>query len=237
MTSPIQISDFGWGDVLVRDLYEVLCSVVKCFRIMFGKYFNEQLVRIIHLDDANPRCDREGKHIFLTSSDKYYSKYVYQFAHEYCHYQLPFSPVQELRWLEESICELASLYTLRQVDKQWEVVPPYPNWRNFHSNFTKYAENAEKSYESINLDFSVEPNEILSYLRREEYDRAKNMYIALKLLPLFYRRPELWHSVPFLCRVNERRTFHLALKEWQQVSPAESRAALAELALIFSIEL
>lgn len=175
--------------------------------------------------------------IFLSSANTYYAQYVYQFAHEYCHYQIPFSPVQELRWLEESICELASLYTLRQVDKQWESNPPYPNWQDYHSNFTKYAENEEKNYEFINLNFSVEPDDVLSYLRRNEYDRPKNRYIALKLLPLFYQHPELWHAVPFLCRVNERRTFHLALKEWQQVSPPESRAALAELALIFSIKL
>ena len=237
MNSPIQIYDAGWGDVLICDLYEVLYSVEKCFRSMFGKYFNNRPVWIVHLDESNPRCIRERNTIVLTSADKSYAQHVYQFAHEYCHYQLPFSPVQELRWLEESICELASLYTLRQVDKQWEAEPPYPNWQNYHSNFTKYAEDAEKNCESINLDFSVEPNENLSYLRREEYDRPKNRYIALKLLPLFYRRPELWHAVPFLCRVNERRTFHLALKEWQQVSPPESRTALTELAATFSIKL
>ena len=237
MNSPIQIYDVGWGDVLICDLYEVLCSVEKCFRAIFGKYFNDKRVLICHLDSGDPWCNRGANRIHLVSSGKSYSQYVYQFAHEYCHYQLPFSPVQELRWLEESICELASLYTLRQVDEQWEAEPPYPHWQNYHSNFTKYAEDTEKNCEIINLDFSVEPNENLSYLRREEYDRPKNRYIALKLLPLFYRRPELWHSVPFLCRVNERRTFQLALEEWQQVSPAESRAALAELALIFSIEL
>ena len=235
MGSPIRILDVGWGDVRLADIYAVLTSVETCFRTAFGHYFNDTLVWVVHLDNVVPCCYRDRNTITLSAHDKLYSQYVYQFSHEYCHYQLPFEPIHELRWLEEALCELASLYMLRQVDRLWEKEPPYLNWRDYHSEFSKYAENAEKNYETINLDFSVEPNDTLSYLRRNEYDRAKNMSIALKLLPLFSQRSELWHAIPFLCHVNERRTFCGALKEWQQASPTNSRAALSELATIFNI--
>lgn len=237
MDSPIRILDVGWGDVQLTDLYAVLRSVETCFRSAFGQHFNSALVWVVHLDNVNPCCYRNRNTITLSAKDMLYAKYVYQFAHEYCHYQLPFEPIHELRWLEETLCELASLYMLRQVDELWSREPPYEVWREYHSEFTKYAEIVEREYEYVSLDFSVEPNAILSDLRRYEYDREKNMYIALQLLPLFNEHPELWHSVPFLCRANDRNTFRGALKKWQQASPADSWAALSELAAVFSIQL
>ena len=34
-------------------------------------------------------------------------------------------------WLEESLCETASLFTLRAMSRSWSIAPPYPAWKNY----------------------------------------------------------------------------------------------------------
>src|SRR5262249_25169482 len=71
--------------------------------------------------------------IGLTARDNHWAQYSFQFAHECCHALINYSnndrgltrdqPFPNL-WLEESLCETASLFTLRALSRSWLIAPP-----------------------------------------------------------------------------------------------------------------
>lgn len=78
--------------------------------------------------------------IGLTAKNTYWAEYSFQFAHEFCHALANFAnnPQRLVRyprhanfWLEESLCEMASLFTLRAMGRSWRTAPPYSVWRAF----------------------------------------------------------------------------------------------------------
>ena len=79
--------------------------------------------------------------ILLNTGDTYWAQYTYQFGHEFCHlvagYEQRFETPNQ--WVEETLCELASLFTLRSMAVTWKTHPPYPNWRDFAPALSHYA--------------------------------------------------------------------------------------------------
>ena len=79
---------------------------------------------------------REGRiAIRLSARDTRWAQYSFQFAHEFCHALANFAdhsqpPVSKLPnpnlWLEESLCETASLFVLRAMSRTWATHAPYP---------------------------------------------------------------------------------------------------------------
>ena len=66
--------------------------------------------------------------IGLAARDTHWAQYSFQFAHEFCHALANFSnnsqrlmrsPLQVTFWLEESLCERTSLFTLRAMTRSW----------------------------------------------------------------------------------------------------------------------
>ena len=80
--------------------------------------------------------------ILLDTIDMYWAQYSYQFAHEFCHlvsnYEQGFGKPNQ--WIDETICETASLFTLRSMEVTWKEKPPYPPWRSFAKHLTAYAD-------------------------------------------------------------------------------------------------
>src|SRR5260370_13089694 len=76
--------------------------------------------------------------IALATQDTHWAQYSFQFAHEFCHALANFGdnpkrsdryPLQDNLSLEESLCETASLFTLRGMSPDWLTAPPYPTGR------------------------------------------------------------------------------------------------------------
>src|SRR5271166_6114870 len=87
--------------------------------------------------------------IGLAARDTHWAQYSFQFAHEFCHALANFSdnpkrlapcPPQANFWLEESLCETASLFTWRAMSRSWRTAPPYPAWRDYAPWLNAYAE-------------------------------------------------------------------------------------------------
>ena len=67
----------------------------------------------------HPVCSSSeiGHRIYLHTYQNYWCKWVYQFAHEYCHHLINgrlSGEISGLIWLEETICELSSMFHLYQ---------------------------------------------------------------------------------------------------------------------------
>lgn len=229
----IHIDSQGWGAAKMQDIAAVLSSVVQVFSPCFSNTLNQNDLLILHTADY-PVTFTTHNVIGLSAHDRYWNKYVYQFAHEYCHYQIGGNVSPVLRWFEESICELASYFFMPRVAQLWETTPPYPNWRDYAYTFTKYALEDEKKATPFNIDFSMNSSS-LNYLTENEYDRSKNAYVATLMKPIFEANPLLWSSIHFIGDIPHDLSFQDALLYWHDVVPEKFKDDIQAIACIFSI--
>ena len=76
----------------------------------------------------------------LSARHRHWAKYAYQFAHELCHV---LSNPERLRgnpnnWFVEALCELSSVFTLRQMAEKWHTQPPFPHWASYAASLAGY---------------------------------------------------------------------------------------------------
>ena len=138
--------------------------------------------------------------IQLTAQDRKWSQFAYQFSHEFCHV---LSNYERLRnnpnnWFHEALCELASVFTLRQMAKRWPTQPPYPNWADYAPCLAGYA-NDRLDNEKRRLPADLTLRHWLSaqeeQLRSDPYLRDLNAVVAYQLLPNFEEEPTGWNAV------------------------------------------
>lgn len=225
----------GWGTASIDDIHVILSSVQCVFLSCFGQSINTSPVNVIHTDGV-PYIKRSEHTIFLGTSDLYWCQYAYQFAHEYCHFQILNEVPKSIRWFEEALCELASYYFLPLISLSWRVSPPYPSWLDYADKFTQYVLNDKKKATSFDLDFSSHPS-TLSYFSEHEYDRNKNAYIAIKLLPIFADNSLLWSTIPLIGNIPSDLSFPDALKFWHDHSPVLHQKSIQRIIETFSLDL
>ena len=164
--------------------------------------------------------------IWLTAKDERWAQYSYQFAHELCHivanYEQRFEKPNQ--WFEETICEMAALFTMRSMSAAWKKNRPFPQKTSEAKTLWKYADDeAEKVARQTPDDESWE-----GWLRRHEeksrtdpYERVGNRIIALRMLPLFENDPEGWNAIQRLpaseVRIGE------FLTQWKEAADPQDR--------------
>jgi len=224
----------NWGNASLQDIERLLNSVITDF---YSNLDNNKInilpVFVINSTTRmqpinNPQLIKRDNNtlIYLATGDMYWSQYSYQFSHELCHYiiDIDFPPkIDRFGWLEESICELASLFTLYKMSITWQTNPPYSNWRSYSGLLKKYVDDIITSPEyRIAIPFSVWLNNNLSTLFVDRYMRKENCIIAIHLLPLFTKNPELWKIIHYMNRVvvNNNMTLAQYLLEWKRHIPS-----------------
>ena len=177
--------------------------------------------------------------IGLTADKGFWCQYAFQFAHEFAHALASHSNTWRENWIgdhgcnqwfEESLCETASLFALRAMGHEWATSPPFPNWRNYATNFAPYVEHRLRSSHELLPDpkrfgewFQTE----LPSLRSSAKQREKNIVIARHLLPLFERDPSGWESLTTLNRTSNRdpqKPWNQHLSDWLNSSHARHHA-------------
>lgn len=202
----IKINPLCWGGAEVTDIQKVLDSVVNIMDSYFESSIdNDITVRYDQIHGPRVLNARGGNgeyQVLLSSKDRYWAQYSYQFSHEYCHIRTNYiGGNAKTKWFEETICELASLFTLRRMSEVWKTSPPYENWRDYSSALYNYAEERIIS-EDRNLPEGIEFLDWfkanMGALERDEYMREANAIIAIKLLPIFEVNTKLWLAVTYL---------------------------------------
>ena len=145
-------------------------------------------------------------------------------------------------WLEESLCETASLFALRAMSRSWQTAPPYPAWRSYAPWLNDYAEQRialPEHHLSAGTPFSVWFHQNESILRRNPDLRDRNTIIAIQLLPIFEAKPRGWEAVAFLNRGSTDGKESLAQRfvEWRSQCPKELRPFVTRLAAVFAVKL
>lgn len=172
----------------------------------------------------------------------YWSQYAFQFSHELCHVHAGFRDEADKRneWLEESLCETASLFTLRRLAKAWEREPPYPNWKSYAPAFARYADErlaGAKLPEGTTFVRWFRDN--VGALEKNHNDRERALVVAAALLPLFEEKPETWGAVAHLNApaAGDGKAFETFLREWRDACPAEVRPAVGRVSAVFEVTL
>ena len=153
-----------------------------------------------------------GEHIIVVACDpSYWNRYVYQFAHEYCHIfsdHYVYEGHTPFRWFEECLCELASQFALKSVHEAW-TASGEPALSRFvlKQSATDYIDSCEKQLIAMGLtttDFA-DQDEFNRWLRKHlptltanSRERGLNFSIARHLLALFESDPGLWNSVELI---------------------------------------
>jgi hypothetical protein len=248
----IKVQARVFGTDAVADIIAVLNSAALeiwkyCPKTRLGGI--DVYYRADHPQTDFERNSRGRISIGLTARGTHWAQYSFQFAHEFCHTLANYGnnaqrsarhPLGANFWLEESLCETASLFTLRAMSRSWQTAPPYPTWREYAPWFNTYAEQRLALPEhNIGQPFIVWFQAHQPALRRNPAIRAWNTIVAIRLLPLFDAEPRGWESVTFLNRgprdADESLTKHLA--EWRSRCPTDLRPFVAKLAAIFAIKL
>jgi hypothetical protein len=184
--------------------------------------------------------------IGLATQDTYWAQYSFQFAHEFCHALANYSNNQRQvipstrnanLWLEESLCETASLFTLRAMSREWQNSPPFPAWRNYAPWLNAYVERRlalPEHHLPAGTPFPVWLRSNQSALRQNSDLRDRNTIIATRLLPLFEAEPRGWETLTFLNRgSNASRSLAQHLADWRSQCPKNLRPFLVKLSSIF----
>ena len=161
--------------------------------------------------------------IQLTAKGKHWCQYAYQFSHELCHVISDYERLGEETpngWFHESICELASVFTLRRMAERWITNAPFGNWSDYADALARYTEDL-LACDERQLPARMTLGEWLALheerLRSDRYQRNANATVAYVLLPVFESVPGGWNAVRFLPNSTETLTDYI--RHWHSAVP------------------
>ena len=199
----ISVLPCEWGDARPFDIQNLLQNVASHIERELRDPFPGTIEAMNLPGQQQPRIHYRSPGntaypINLTAKDNHWSRFAYQFAHEFCH---ALSGYEGLRynpnkWFHESICEMASIFVLRRMGRRWRRSKNHM-WARFAPSHTEYADNLLRDHAS-NMPsglFRAWLSENESDLRACPYLRDKNGVVATKLLPNFEQEPSGWNAV------------------------------------------
>ncbi len=138
--------------------------------------------------------------IQLAARDSKWNQFAYQFSHEFCHVLSGWELLENNpnNWFHETICEVASLFTLRRMAERWPTKPPLSHWASYAKYLESYALK-QLSRQEVQLPEGITLQTWLSShedeLRKDSCQRDKNDLVAYKLLPIFEDDPKGWNAI------------------------------------------
>lgn len=197
-----------FGEFYVPVVSDLLAHVDIWLTDALGQpHFSSKQVRVIHHDD-DPMCIEKGAYhvITLSTSRNYWCQWVYQFAHEYCHHLIngPLNgELTGLKWFEETICELSSMYCLNSMAEYFQA-SQCQAYQRFAPSVRDYLENLlhEEATDGVPLHLYIKRN--LHLLEQPEcYHREEYRHIAGSILTLYLECPSLWRMILHFGNTNQ----------------------------------
>ena len=246
----IRVAGGGWRGADRAEIEAVLYAVAKeLLPRMPGKL---TVPIVVSHTDGNPIAlyDKgpNGEYLVqLHASEERWHLYVYEFAHELCHllsnYEMNTVDGAEKynQWLEESLCEVSSLFVLKNLAARWAVLPSRPVWHERAQMLQRFydqliAEEHRRLPATTSAAEWLRDNE--ETLRRDPYQREKNDMVAKLLLPLFERDPGNWNALAYLNLDDGDGLSSLRdyLHHWYRNAPAEHKALIADIIQLFRMD-
>jgi len=237
----IKVEGGGWGSAQPEAIESVLYSVADELMARLPNKLTAPIV-VTHTN-SNPVAlyDRgpSGEYrVNLHATGQNWHLYVYEFAHELCHILSNYEEhvgadtTKYNQWFEETLCETASLFTLKSLAETWEKSPASPemsgrgkNLRRFFEHLIGEGHRQLPSYAPLASWLNDHKEE----LRKNPYMRDKNEVVANLLLPLFQSNPQNWDALTYLNLDPEdaRSSLQDYLRHWYQNAPLEHKHFVA----------
>ena len=176
----------------------------------------------------------------LDTSNTFWSQYAYQFGHEFCHILSRYRPNDGKNlWFEETLCETASLYVLREMAREWKKSPPYRNWADYRDSLREYADDQIRKRERVR---DIHAHGLAAFykshadeLRKNATNRDLNGAMAVVLLARLEEKPEHWEAVRWLnhSEAPKDEAFAAYLTRWQAAAPQKHQAFIRDVAELF----
>lgn len=246
-TAVIRIEPGDWGAAPIEEIAAVLRSAAAELTMhipdlpptaILVEHTSGHPFALYHRSDHNEHLVR------LSPRGRHWYQFAYEFSHELCHILCDHARYRhrEERWFEESLCELASIFTLRRMAISWRRSPPYATWAAHASDFQEYVDDLlEESHRQLPAGVQLKDwyRANAEYVRLNAWDREKNELVASCLLPTFEERPEGWGAIPHLypagCGPVE--SFELHIRGWLRRTPDTLRPLIRAIADKFGIAL
>lgn len=215
---------------VIKDLCRLMIELFN-----FEPIYDLQIID--YMDEIKTPVCVDDHHLILlsTSGNIYCYQNAYQLAHELCHYMIrEKSGIKNNSWLEESICELSSIYFLDRLSNLWlcgnnkEKQTAYLDVHNYITGISK------KRTPFNTTDLSDEKTDIFKQMNECEYLRDYNSYIAFKLFPIFRDCCTLWKDI-HLIRKYDPKNPPLLFDEWEKDATLENKEAIRLAKKIFII--
>jgi hypothetical protein len=190
------------------------------------------------------RNDRGEIVVCLDTGGLFWCQYAYQFAHEFCHVLCGLQHEEGYvgnKWLEETLCETASLYALRGMSREWKDHPPFPNWRDFRDPLRDYADDVvRKRADYFEICARGMPAFYRAHRTEMEKDpccRELNGAMAVVFLQFFEEQPERWETVRWLnsSQPPQGETLEGYLRRWYQAVPEKHKPAIQRVRELYGI--
>ena len=245
----IKVEGDGWGTVQKEKIETVLYAVADELLSRLPKKLAVPIV-VTHTESSpivlyepGPRGEYR---VQLHASDENWHLYTYEFAHELCHilsnYEENIGPgaKKSNQWFEETLCETASLFALKNLATTWGKSPATQEWSNQAGKLSRFfelliTEGHRQLPPHSPLAIWLESNE--ERLRQDPYLREKNEVVANLLLPLFERNQESWSTLPYLNLDpgDARSSLQDYLHHWYHNAPTEHKTFIADVLGLFEI--
>ena len=241
----IQIISNDWGTGYPEDISAVLKSVAEIMFPLGGKppYSNIMVGRSENGPIVLYKRGSKGQYLInLNSKDRYWCQYAFQFSHEIGHILCGFKDGDPSNlWFEETLGEVASLYSLLRMEEKWKHSAPYPHWKAYAPEFTKYARERKRKYkDQIPSNLKKWFHENQKVLAKHPVDRPRNAALAIQLLPRFENSSVGWTTCAYLNdqKNKEAKSFESYLYDWYRSCPhTEQKGFVKKIAAEFGITL
>lgn len=248
----IRVLPGEWGDATREDIETLLAAAARELWV----YFPERRLKpiLVAPSEEHPRVrfasDLDGEYlVHLSARDRHWSQYAYQFAHEFAHIlsnyeRNPHVAVRRNQWFDESLCETASLFTLRRLGAAWltkEGAVPFAHWKSYGHALQSYAlELLMQPHRALpaRLGFADWYRENAVDLGKSPYLRERDELVAGMLLPLFEKSPGAWGAIGYLNleESDASGSFAQYLSNWHRNSPSAQRPVVEEIIALFGLE-
>lgn len=161
--------------------------------------------------DPAPTAIRESATIYMSCPTYYNIQFAFQFSHELLHWTIPESVPKNLRWFEETLAVLSSIFfppLLGSIDS--EVYAEFLN--NCFVNPLCVSRPSTPTLEQITIlqngSGTANFNDYGSYYN-----------IAMALFPHIKEHPEFWKKIPTVCNYSNNLSFYEFWSEWSKGLP------------------
>ena len=241
------IVDTGWNPDTLEYSRHIIQMVADTFEALIGAELGAEVcvVNVRNSDYPMAHYEKLGSSFLVTlscSSDGSWCQIALQLAHELCHLYSNHSQARghKYKWLEESLCEAASIATLQKLAVEWERSPLASVNPGYGKLMLDYIEERHASTRTIKFknEFKHWLGASLQQLESNSIQRSLNNVVAKYLYSrLLSSHPDVWRVIRHLNRwdCHENASFQEFGRSWLAATPEEDKHATQRLLELLTI--